>query len=67
VGPAGSYLDGTKISDTTIDLLSVTFAKDISFRIASLESSPNCGGITLFGKHFGNYAQDIVVTMHEDK
>ncbi|SDN41333.1 Predicted transcriptional regulator [Paenibacillus sp. yr247] len=67
VGTAGSYLDGTKISDTTMDDLSVTFAKDINFRIASLETSPNCGGITLFGKNFGNYAQDIVVTMHEDK
>ncbi|OPH59655.1 transcriptional regulator [Paenibacillus ferrarius] len=67
VSPSGSYLDGTKISDVTIEDLSVTFAKEISFRIASLESSPNCGGITLFGKHFGNYPQDIVVTMHEDK
>ncbi|GGI47036.1 transcriptional regulator [Paenibacillus marchantiophytorum] len=67
IGPTGSYLDGTQISDVTIEDLSVTFAKEINFRIASLESSSNCGGITLFGKHFGNYAQDIVVTMHEDK
>ncbi|MDD9266951.1 ArsR/SmtB family transcription factor [Paenibacillus sp. GCM10023248] len=67
VSPTGSYLDGTQISDTTIQDLSVAFGKDITFRIASLESSANCGGITLFGKSFGNYAQDIVVSMHEDK
>ncbi|MDQ0917923.1 transcriptional regulator [Paenibacillus sp. V4I5] len=67
VNPQGSFLDGTKISDITIQDLDISFAKDIHFRIASLEDSTNCGGITLFGKQFGNYEQDIVVTMHEDK
>lgn len=67
VNPQGSFLDGTQISATTIHDLNIVFSQDIHFRIASLETSTNCGGVTLFGKQFGNYAQDIIVTMQEDK
>jgi predicted transcriptional regulator len=60
----GTYLDGVRMSNVTVSDLSMAAAKDVSFRIASLESSAYCGGISLFGKHFGNYNQDIEVSMH---
>ncbi|MFC5652950.1 ArsR/SmtB family transcription factor [Paenibacillus solisilvae] len=64
VNERGSYLDGIRIADVTSSDLGMAYGKDVSFRIASLEDAQNCGGINLFGKHFGSYNQDIEITMH---
>lgn len=56
----GSYVDGERISELTI--------KDVpwdssqwTFRISSDDISRGRGGLTLYGKGFGNYDQDIVI------
>ncbi|MFZ2638940.1 MAG: transcriptional regulator, partial [Agathobacter rectalis] len=36
----------------------------IRFRIAVEEDSAHVGGLTIFGKSFGNYDQDIVVSIN---
>ncbi|MEK3883567.1 ArsR family transcriptional regulator [Paenibacillus sp. PL2-23] len=59
----GSYIDGVKASDVTIEELALSYDKEILFRITSSASAKNCGGVTLFGKGFGNYNQDIEVTL----
>jgi len=59
----GSYIDGMRLSDVTVDELSIVYGKDIAFRIGSYESAEHCGGVTLFGKSFGNYFQDIEITL----
>lgn len=59
----GSFIDGVKVSDVTIDGLSLSYDKEILFRIACSATAKNCGGVTLFGKSFGNYNQDIEVTL----
>ncbi|RTE06443.1 ArsR/SmtB family transcription factor [Paenibacillus whitsoniae] len=67
VNSQGSFLDGTPLSSFTTEDLAMSFSQDIRFRIASPATADNPGGVTLFGKAFGNYAQDIVVTMYAEK
>ncbi|HEY5587090.1 MAG TPA: transcriptional regulator [Ruminiclostridium sp.] len=59
VNEAGSFIDGIKISSLTIAELNLTFNSEITFRLANNKNSRNVGGITIFGKYFGNYNQDI--------
>ncbi|MGI6704991.1 MAG: ArsR/SmtB family transcription factor [Clostridia bacterium] len=59
----GTYMDGTKISDIPLHELDMR-QKYWSFRIAVLEDARHIGGLTLYGKGFGNYDQDIVVKLY---
>ena len=59
----GTYIDGLKISDMTISHFDLTSTSSIRFRFAVDEDSEHVGGLTIFGKTFGNYAQDIKVVM----
>ena len=55
----GTFIDGLKISNVTIDSLQLKPGCAIRFRLAVLEDAKNVGGLTIFGKSFGNYGQDI--------
>ena len=59
----GSYLDGMKISDVSAAQLSFEKLRTVTFRVLNEEDAVNRGGVSIFGKHFGNYAQDINITM----
>jgi len=63
IGSDGSYIDGVKLSDVTTDALSIRFGDDIRFRIACHDNARHCGGVSLFGRGFGNYDQDIEVSV----
>ncbi|SFQ04353.1 transcriptional regulator, ArsR family [Caldicoprobacter faecalis] len=63
VNDKGSFIDGEKLSEVTIEDLSLTL-KQWSFRIAVLDDAKHIGGVTLYGKGFGNYDQDIVVRVY---
>ncbi len=60
----GTYIDGVKVSDVTISKLNLSPQDEISLRFQSQEPAANVGGITLFGKGFGNYNQDIRVRVN---
>ena len=62
----GDYGDvrGLKISDVTTSELNLDYTSTIRFRIAVEENSAHVGGLTIFGKSFGNYDQDIVVSIN---
>lgn len=66
VNNKGTYIDGNKISDVTIDQVHIR-DKQWTFRLAVLEDAANVGGMTLFGSGFGNYNQDIVVKLFYEK
>lgn len=55
----GTFIDGLKISNVTVDSLQLKPGSAIRFRLAVLEDAKNVGGLTIFGKSFGNYGQDI--------
>ena len=57
----GTSIDGLKISNVSTTQLALTAQDEMIFRFQIMEPSENIGGLTLFGKNFGNYNQDINV------
>lgn len=60
----GSFLDGIRLSDTTIADLAIMNGRDLPFRIEVSEEARHVGGVVLFGKDFGNYSQNIEVYLN---
>lgn len=63
INDQGTFIDGIIISDVTIDKLGIVFNSDISFVISAPPDAINRGGLTLFGKGFGDYNSGIEVKM----
>jgi predicted transcriptional regulator len=61
INQEGSFIDGCRISDLTLDDIGLDYKSDINFKIAVDEKSKNKRGMTIFGKNFGNYNQDLLV------
>lgn len=61
INKEGVFIDGRKISDIKIHNLNLDHKSEIIFKLAVPDSAENTGGLTLFGKGFGNYNQDINV------
>ena len=57
----GSFIDGRKISSVTINDLSIPDQPFINVRIGVADDAINKGGLNIFGRQFGNHAQDIVM------
>jgi predicted transcriptional regulator len=64
VNESGTFIDGSKISEVTLKDLAITHGPSLSFRLSAPEKAKNQGGLTIFGRSFGNYHQDIRVRMH---
>lgn len=60
----GTFIDGLKISDVTINSLNLDYNSAINFKVAIEDDADHIGGVTLFGKTFGNYDQDIRVSLN---
>lgn len=60
----GTYIDGIKRSDVTLDQLNITHDSTITLRFSAPATAANSGGLTIYGRSFGNYDQDIRVRMH---
>lgn len=63
INRAGTFIDGLKISDVTIDQFHLSSISTMKFKMSVDEDSAHIGGLTIFGKTFGNYAQDIKVNI----
>lgn len=61
VNEKGTFVDGRKISDVTIEEFGLDYKSTIRFRMEVKEEAANVGGLTLFGNGFGNYSQGIRV------
>ncbi len=57
----GTFIDGKKISDVTIDKMELTSKSTLKFKLEVPDDAEHVGGLTIFGKGFGNYNQDINV------
>lgn len=64
VNRKGTFMDGLKISDVTIQELNLQPGKSFPFRMEVSEEATHIGGLTLFGKAFGNYGQGIRVSLN---
>lgn len=59
----GTYINGIRVSDTTIGDLNLMNRAYVAVRLGNREDAKYVGGLNLFGKQFGDYAQDLVLTM----
>lgn len=64
INKRGTFIDGLQISDVTIQDLALTDRSTIRLRLAVNEDSTYVGGLTIFGKNFGNYNQDINIRIN---
>ncbi|MBR2260061.1 MAG: winged helix-turn-helix transcriptional regulator [Blautia sp.] len=55
----GTFIDDEKLSDTTIDELDLHADTPMYLRLAVPDNARHVGGLTIFGRDFGNYNQDI--------
>lgn len=60
----GTFIDGLQISDVTIDSFHLDYRSSLRFRMSVDDDAEHIGGLTIFGKTFGNYGQDIKVDIH---
>lgn len=63
----GTFIDGLKISDISLKDFDLDYKSNIKFRFAVEDDAEHVGGLTIFGKGFGNYAQDIKVRINYSK
>ena len=63
VNQVGTFIDGGKRSDVTLDDINIQHVKNLVLRISAPKDTQNAGGLTLYGRHFGNYDQNIRVRM----
>ncbi len=64
VNRSGTFIDGLKISDVTVDDLHLKPGKSFRLRLEVSDDAAHVGGLTIFGKGFGNYGQDIRVSLN---
>lgn len=57
----GVSMDDKKVSEVTLEQLLANVNQYWSIRFEVAEDAKNVGGLTLFGKKFGNHEQDIMV------
>lgn len=67
VDRTGAYVDGTKISDVNLARLMLVPQQSIAVRLGVKPDAEHQGGFNLFGRGFGNYAQDLVLRLHYDR
>ncbi|MBD5460386.1 MAG: helix-turn-helix domain-containing protein [Lachnospiraceae bacterium] len=59
----GCYINGSKAGETTIDDLRIMDKNSVLVRIGNKEDAVHVGGFNLFGKKFGDYEQDIIMSI----
>lgn len=60
---SGSFLDDVFVSSVNLKTLDIEHQNCVIFRIGVKPTAKNVGGINLFGKKFGNYSQNIFMTI----
>ena len=61
---SGTFLDGEKTSDVTLDQLHLAEHHSIRLRVGIYDHAEHPGGVNIFGKGFGNHDQDIILRLH---
>jgi predicted transcriptional regulator len=67
IGSNGTFVDGIRISDITLNDLDIPNHHSIRMRIGIRDDAVHPGGINVFGRGFGNYDQDIVLRLYLKK
>ena len=67
VNGTGTFVDGVKISPVSLKDLDLDSHHSVRVRIGVRDGAEHPGGINIFGRGFGNYAQDIVLRLETDQ
>lgn len=67
INERGSFVDGTLISNVTVQDLNLNVKPYVSFRIGVKQDAVNMGGLNLFGHSFGNYSQGIIMNLRHNE
>lgn len=65
INDEGAFIDGERLSDVKLKDLDIR-NKQWSFKLQVEKEAKHMGGLTLFGKGFGNYDQDINFKLYYD-
>lgn len=60
----GTFIDGLKISDVSLKQMKLDYRSPLKLKFAVPEDCAHVGGLTIFGSGFGNYNQDIKVSIN---
>ncbi len=63
VSTGGTSLDGVRLSDIALDTLDLQPDRPVRVRIGVKPEAQHVGGLNLFGRAFGNYPQDLVLSL----
>jgi predicted transcriptional regulator len=61
VTPEGSFVDGGLVSGVRLADLSLEGRTHVGVRLEVKDTARHVGGLNLFGRRFGNYAQDLLL------
>lgn len=61
INERGIFIEGVQISETTIKEFDLDYKSTLKFKFVVSETATNIGGLTIFGRDFGNYNQGIKV------
>ncbi|MCM1251335.1 MAG: winged helix-turn-helix transcriptional regulator [Clostridium sp.] len=64
INKRGTFIDGLQVSDVSVNEFDFDYRSTIKFRLEVEEDAEHVGGLTIFGKSFGNYNQDIDVRIN---
>ncbi len=64
INKRGTFIDGLQISDVSINDFDFDYRSTIKLRLEVEDDAEHVGGLTIFGKTFGNYNQDIDVRIN---
>lgn len=66
INKEGSFIDGCRISNITLDDIKLDYKSELTLRIAVTDKPENKRGLTIYGRHFGNYSQNLLARVLYD-
>lgn len=64
INRTGTFIDGLQVSDISIGEFGFDYRSTIKLKLEVEKDAEHVGGLTIFGKSFGNYNQDIDVRIN---
>lgn len=64
INRTGTFIDGLQVSDISISEFGFDYRSTIKLKLEVEKDAEHVGGLTIFGKSFGNYNQDIDVRIN---
>ncbi|NLL76705.1 MAG: winged helix-turn-helix transcriptional regulator [Clostridiales bacterium] len=64
INKKGTFIDGLQVSDVSMKDFNFDYRSTIKLKLEVEDDAKHVGGLTIFGKTFGNYNQDISVRIN---